>query len=63
MTTAAVLILMILAVHTKFIRVFIKSVDENSYTSALMITMMTMLSGVQLCWCPNSVLHLSQLSR
>jgi hypothetical protein len=31
MTTAAVLILMILAVHTKFIRVFIKSVDENSY--------------------------------
>jgi hypothetical protein len=29
----------------------------------LMITMMTMLSGVQLCWCPNSVLHLSQLSR
>lgn len=37
--------------------------EENSYTSALMITTMTMLSWVQLCWLPNSVLHLIQLSR
>jgi len=43
-TTAALLILMILAVHSKFIKIFIKSFEENSYTSALMITMMTMLS-------------------
>jgi len=36
------------------------SFEEHSYALA-MIMMMIMMSRVQLCWCLNSVLHLSQL--
>jgi len=61
MTTAAVPILMILAVLKWHKNVHQNlRFEEHSYALA-MVMMMTMMSKVQLCWFLNSVLHLIQL--